>query len=54
MTRRERLAFSALVAALVILAGVLDGADPTPAVIRLPIVGLGAVGLAWVVWKWSG
>ena len=54
MTRRERLVFAALVAVLVILAGVLDGTDPTPAAIRWPIVGLGAVGLAWVVWKWSG
>ena len=54
MTQRERLALAALVGALVLLAGIQDLGDPTPALIRLPIVGLGAVGLAWVVWRWSG
>jgi len=54
VTQRERLALAALVGALVLLAGIQDLGDPTPALIRLPIVGLGAVGLAWVVWRWSG
>ena len=54
MTKWERLALAALVGALVLLAGIQDLGDPTPAVIRLPIVGLGAAGLAWVVWRQSG
>jgi hypothetical protein len=54
MPKRERLLTIALLAALLLLAGLLDGTDTTPAVIRLPI-GLAATSLlAWALWRASG
>jgi len=53
VSKGERVALSALVGVLALLAGILDQGDPTPAVIRWPIVGMAAAGLAWLVWRLS-
>lgn len=54
MGKGERLAAAALTFAAMLWIGLVDIGDPTPPVIRWPIVGLAAVGLAWWVWRWTG
>lgn len=52
--RGERLAAAVAIGLLALWVGLVDTGDPTPEVIRWPIVALVAIGLAWWVWWWSG
>jgi hypothetical protein len=54
MTKHERLAAALICALLVLWVGLTDHTDPTPSVLRCPIVWATAVGMSWVVWRWSG
>jgi len=54
MRRNERLALATIVGLLTLVVGILDVADPTPAMIRWPLVALVAGGLALVTWRLSG